>query len=315
MIPIGSLSVHPAPPADRVIAVLKGYFDESGDGKDAKETSVSLAGYVARLEAWQRFEPAWRAVLAEFHLPYLHMADLKSRTGPYASWADEDESVVDERETRLFTKLVGVVKEAGLSYCCGHTVVTRDLRRFNQEHGLNIDAKSFVLAQCMKWVCVKFPQEQTEMILDRMTKPEVTVAAAWQYLRSDHHYWRITQEPTVSPLPERGKECSQTLFPLQLADFLAWEVRKDYELKRRRFESDNPRGPSREFHAKLREDFYAAKRQRALKTGRPLIIGLGVDPMRGSMTALCDALEPDGALWRYNDLCEMHAARNGKWAA
>ena len=52
---------------------LTGYFDESGTHTGSR--AVAVAGYVSTVEQWERFEVEWQAALAEFGVPYFHMAD------------------------------------------------------------------------------------------------------------------------------------------------------------------------------------------------------------------------------------------------
>ena len=66
--------------------ILKGYFDESGDANDVNETSVSVAGYLGPVEAWDHLESEWQSVLKKFDVPCLHMFQLKARSGPFSKW-------------------------------------------------------------------------------------------------------------------------------------------------------------------------------------------------------------------------------------
>ena len=63
------------------------YFDEAG-GDDLGYMFV--AGYVARVEAWERFEVDWKLFLAKFDVPYLHMKEFSQSKKCYAKWRDNE---------------------------------------------------------------------------------------------------------------------------------------------------------------------------------------------------------------------------------
>lgn len=64
--------------------MLHGHWDESGMAHDPACKVVALAGLIADTDGWLRFEPAWQAMLDEFHLPYLHMKDFAHWRGAFA---------------------------------------------------------------------------------------------------------------------------------------------------------------------------------------------------------------------------------------
>ena len=51
--------------------MLKAYFDDSGKNEQ------SVGGCVADLDSWASFEPAWRAVLDQFHIEWYHAVDFE----------------------------------------------------------------------------------------------------------------------------------------------------------------------------------------------------------------------------------------------
>jgi hypothetical protein len=76
---------------DRQVVTLTAYFDESGTHKGA--TALSIAGYIASAEAWAAFDTEWHRALADFGLPYFHMADFVHGIGAYAHWQSAQKNI------------------------------------------------------------------------------------------------------------------------------------------------------------------------------------------------------------------------------
>jgi hypothetical protein len=66
----------------RVLALLAGYFDESGTHEGAEVTAIG--GYVAAESDWAALEQRWRAALDEFQLSHMHLTDLTAGRGEFA---------------------------------------------------------------------------------------------------------------------------------------------------------------------------------------------------------------------------------------
>ncbi len=63
--------------------MLTCYFDEAG-GRDIRYTVV--AGWVASVERWERFEVDWRIFLAKYDVPHFHMKEYTGFSGPFRKW-------------------------------------------------------------------------------------------------------------------------------------------------------------------------------------------------------------------------------------
>jgi hypothetical protein len=66
-----------------VVAVIRGYFDNSGDANDPQHNVLTLGGYLANEGQWEKFEGEWKANLDEFKLPYLHMKEFAHNLPPF----------------------------------------------------------------------------------------------------------------------------------------------------------------------------------------------------------------------------------------
>jgi hypothetical protein len=96
---------------DILMAVFQGYFDDSNKSGDPRVNCVGFAGFIAPVDSWKTFEPAWKSVLDRFEITHFHMADLKPCTGPFS---DKEKWKDAARETELLSALVGVIKDSNL---------------------------------------------------------------------------------------------------------------------------------------------------------------------------------------------------------
>jgi hypothetical protein len=69
-----------------LMLMLKTYLDDSGKSDDPCEQMCCIAGCVSPIQAWEDFEPEWKAVLAKFEVPYLHMREYAHSEGPFKKW-------------------------------------------------------------------------------------------------------------------------------------------------------------------------------------------------------------------------------------
>jgi hypothetical protein len=71
-------------PAERFAFVLVCYFDDSGT--DKQSPFVTIAGYVAFLNAWDAFERIARAYLEEKNISCVHAKEFYSNDGEFKNW-------------------------------------------------------------------------------------------------------------------------------------------------------------------------------------------------------------------------------------
>jgi hypothetical protein len=65
--------------------VLTCYLDDSG--KDPQNLVTTIAGYIARDDAWQSYEEAVEPILSEYGVSILHAKDLRDTVGNFAGWS------------------------------------------------------------------------------------------------------------------------------------------------------------------------------------------------------------------------------------
>src|SRR5437868_4312997 len=114
---------------DWIMAVLKGYFDDSGK---EESPALSIAGYVGVQRIWDVFELEWKRALDRNDIPYFHMKDISKPKSPMHKFYGQDNK---ERSRALFQDLAGALnrcwslQEFALFGC----VVPREpLEKFNR---------------------------------------------------------------------------------------------------------------------------------------------------------------------------------------
>lgn len=292
-IPLLTLSVRNPPPRKGwLMAVLKVYFDDSGEEEDPQHKVCAVAGYVGSPETWSRVETEWSAVLDRHRVPYLHMKELAHFAAPHFDRFENDEP----GRIALLTDLIDVI---GRSDLVGLGSATRlaDLRRFNAERGTSIQAYPFNLYTNMTQLSDRWPDDIIEIVIDRTTNHGPKAAKARQYADSDAYYPKCGKNIQLMPLD--SSLSAKTVPALQLADFLAWESRKDIDTKDEWFSN-----------YKTGDDLSGWLR--SLKawsdnTGRKFPYN------RKSVSALIRAREIDGVVWDYRGICTVDKARKGVW--
>lgn len=89
------------------MAVLHGYFDDSGThdhtGKQKGADVIGVAGYVATVPQWAKFDMAWRRALKEFGVPpqKFHAFDLQWKKDWYHDWSKDREQDFVQRLTSI----------------------------------------------------------------------------------------------------------------------------------------------------------------------------------------------------------------------
>jgi hypothetical protein len=296
--------------ANGISQPLLGYFDESGDPRDPQHAALAVAGYVGSQSAWAAFEDGWSAALSEFDISYLHMRELTKRIGAFAAWTKGD-AVFEGRIEALLRRLAQVIGTAELKGF-GATIVLKDVDRFNTETGLALDPKALAIFACALEVRRVFPDETLELLVDRMDRGELLIETARKYGLTDNYYTALKNFPCFRLLPKNGVRSSRNTPGLQAADFLAWEARKNYELKRTWFEVDHPSADSAKWGRSL-FDWYLKDRITQMVKSGATSVPLRIDRLRRSLSALEDASPIEGAIWDYRTLSQANASHRGVW--
>lgn len=85
-IPLLRLSPFNLPDNDRLHMAIRAYYDGSGKSHDPYYSLIALAGFSASEKVWPRVESEWKAVLAQYDVPYAHMKEVIHGKGPFKGW-------------------------------------------------------------------------------------------------------------------------------------------------------------------------------------------------------------------------------------
>jgi hypothetical protein len=224
MTPLRSLHLLPSPPDEALVAVIRGYFDNSGDAEDRQHKWLTLGGYLANEAAWERFEGRWKKNLDDFGLPYLHMREFAHFRPPF------DRFKTDEAARREFLgNCIGIIGEMKPKAIC-HAIRLEDVRRFNAELDRNLDP----LAICLYISYIDIREtyganNRIELIIDRIVdRPHLCIDRASQYAKTDVFYTERYGDvsSTIDTRPIKDPDSAKNILPLQAVDFLVWEMRK-----------------------------------------------------------------------------------------
>jgi len=213
------------------VSVLRAFIDDSGSGGDS--TWYVLAGYVATVDGWDRFDPLWRSVLDE-DPPIEHFKSTEAiwRRGQFRGFTTE------QRDTKI-DSLIGVIEQ-----CTDRAICARVRQRdYDEIIKNNIPPKwdsayyflfAYLIGSTIAIEKLYGPGEPMEFVFD-----------------SDERHERPAYDLVFSLLPFQSfsglvnvmYRDDKIFLPLQAADLLAWQIRRAFSCSKepRRKAFDNAR--------------------------------------------------------------------------
>ena len=286
-------SVFPSPRPNWVMVMLRAYFDDSGEEMDPQHKACSLFGYAADGTKWPAFETAWQAALDKAGMPYFHMKEFAHHCGPFAPFRD------NEPARRLFIQDLGAAIGSADLQGFGSIIRLADLRKFNQERGLKINDYALNLYVSLVDIAETCGDDTADVLLDNATQRKMykVVEIARSYVDTDPRWKGCDDRMTVAPLA-KGITFKEVL-PIQAADFIAWESRKDITDLDNWFDSY--------LGDKGTDESLESWKQWAQSNDRQFPYN------RGSLAMLTETSNLNAHVWDYAALCRIHEARNGSW--
>jgi hypothetical protein len=290
---VHSLSVYPNPAGVRLVAILKAYFDDSGD--DVSQPVLTIGGYLSDIESWGKFDQAWKETLDSFHVPYLHMKEFGEPDGVYKELKQD----ADRLEAFLKSLVDVICKHT--RFCTHATVLIDDLKRFNRDHGLALNAYGLAVYGCLMGLQLRFSNQPIEVIFDKFGNAGSRIQKGIDYAESD------TLQPlnprVISATHARDDESCKTILPLQAADLFSWEMRKCCIEHESWIDSlgppyPSPRGAAASYN-RWATEFIEEK-------GRP-------PRQRKSFAALRDGQRPLGYVFNYDNLKLLKDIHRNGW--
>ena len=289
------------------MAVLKGYFDESGDEENNPELRVvSFAGYIASDGTWTNFERLWQSVLDEFEVAFFHMKEFGPSVGEFESWKGQEQ----KRKAFIQALTKAVANSGNDLYGVCAVVELADLERFNSSHGQDLEGYSFCMSGCIMEILHRpwAENDEVDAFCDKVHDCHRKIHRAFQYLKNDRRYSQRLDTIRMAPISKN--QSFRNVLPLQLADFAAWESRKSNESKSQ-WLTETP-ADQRTFM-----NWFLWKN---LQFKRPKKTGIGKIKIpsrwtaeRASAVELVKAAPLQGLYWGYEDILEADEHRNHLW--
>jgi hypothetical protein len=112
----------------------------------------------------------------------------------------------------------------------GAVIRLPDLQRFNRERSRQLEVLPLALYACMNDSYVADPWREVDIMLDRFDKPNLALAKAKEYAAT--HWSDDVSQMMTCHLLKKNAESFRTVLPLQAADFIAYEIKKNIESRR-----------------------------------------------------------------------------------
>jgi hypothetical protein len=202
-----------------MVAVLQGYFDDSGTHDGSRV--VAIGGFIAREEQWQEFEREWKErVLSQCKV--FRMADLENGYGEFAGWPKEKKH-----------SLINTVTEIALRYAkhaVSGLVIAQDYDEIVPQWAKKIEAFGDEYNFCFQ-MCIGQSMQYVDL-LDPLMPDEEKIAFMFEQqkkhegiTRDNYTLIKEFRDPQ-NRMGAFGFGTKQDFHPLQLADFFAYESYK-----------------------------------------------------------------------------------------
>ncbi len=125
----------------QVIAMLWGYFDESGEYENGHLRRLTLGGVLAPFETWERFVMDWGQILKDFGIQMFHMTDFEVWQPPFDFICQNGQRDY-ERHNRLLNRVIGSIIEYATEIAGFVAVPEQPILDFKEGYSANA-AKAF----------------------------------------------------------------------------------------------------------------------------------------------------------------------------
>lgn len=205
------------------MVVVKAYADDSRPNNRI----WAVGGYAGNDWQWEHFESEWPKILARHEIPYFHMREMADPEGVYKKWHSFKEHYDEVAD--FFADTTDLINLCGVRPFFSITRVN-DMERINAEHQLKLEVYPLAAWGCMLATAkdneVQRRRLTVEIIFDHVEKISSKLATAVTYAESDLFYPGINE--WIVPIPLNNKLTFREVLPLQIADFIIWEVQKNH---------------------------------------------------------------------------------------
>ena|SRR5437016_4805627 len=200
-------------PARCWMAMFTAYYDASGQGSD-KEGALVVAGVVATEDKHIQFEAAWRAVLGDFSVPYLHMKEFAHSVGAFAEWKGNE-----SRRASFLGSLVGVMKR-NLNKTFSVWLPIAEFKALTRQYSFPGPLKKpfvFCASNCSgrieRWIDKQYHGQPVAHVF------EAGDLGLGEFVNAAPHL----RQGSVAAVPKVDPRSGKRLCQFEAADFLAWE--------------------------------------------------------------------------------------------
>lgn len=211
------------------------YLDASGKTEDTNlpgDRVITIAAYVAPVDAWLRFADKWRRMLVDFGLTMAHHKEFVHRRGEYAGWSEKRRRDYVRRGAHIInqTSHQGVVA----------AVLLKDYARVVSENPGERSAFSFVSLVALqligKWAHGKSRKPgPIAYFFEAGDGHDAELTQVQSEILADSRAVAVYSFKSLTVVPKDDPDFIQ----LQAADWLAWEAAK--YLKDTRLRAEKPR--------------------------------------------------------------------------
>lgn len=202
-----------------VVAALAAYVDDS-----IEDGAFVLAGYVGRVDMWdEQFTPAWKKALdaAPHKVKEFKTSDCRSMTGDFDKpWTRPQCNALTRSVVDVLTTCAPYNDFSGFGAAVFSAKPPEDMRRYVEEHAFSLCLYDILFDVFGHFSMAVDSPRDLQLILD--DKPG--------FVERAQRAFRTVQQrfaPKFDEMPLPIFRSSEALLPLQAADLLAYESRKE----------------------------------------------------------------------------------------
>lgn len=198
--------------------MLDAYFDETGHSADPNTRILGIAGCLTEAKLWKKVESKWKEALKSEGLPYFHMREYSFSVGEFKGWKGDE-----ARRKKIYDALWKIILEAELIPLGAFVQLDNyKLELTGQEHLILGDAYFLCYLQCLKFLA---QYADFDLISNVATffdnKPGFRGEAFRIHGALSHHFMGKIPPPVFRDM--------RVFLPLQIADIIAYESKKEFE--------------------------------------------------------------------------------------
>jgi hypothetical protein len=201
--------------------VIHSFFDDSGKESDLDNRIVCIAGYLAVDHIWNVFSEAWKHLLIHTGISWLHLKDFMQDRDEYASLNLKNDWARKNAILRDFMMIIKASQPIGFGVAVDADAWREIPKEITRRYG---SAQEFCFMRIMKMVAKRMkiaaPRDVVAITFD--CDREFTPSRFQRFIGvrdHDHDALQIFQSFTIAE--------PQVYLPLQGADLLAWQTRKE----------------------------------------------------------------------------------------